>query len=169
MVLRGTILERKKIEQKEQNMSKKEFFYCKDVIRFSLKNATKPISTIRLRMNVHGERLTYYLPSEYKIQPEHWDKETGCAIEDSRRNPDLKGNIRLQLILRNINKEIEKTTNALIKVLEEMKLREIYPTVDAVRTKLREELNQATKEKRMFADFLSFMEYLFPSAKTGRY
>ena len=50
-----------------------------------------------------------------------------------------------------------------------MKLREIYPTVDAVRTKLREELNQATKEKRMFADFLSFMEYLFPSAKTGRY
>ncbi len=28
-----------------------------------------------------------------------------------------------------------------------MKLREIYPTVDAVRTKLREELNQATKEK----------------------
>ena len=159
MVLRGTILERKKIEQKEQNMSKKEFFYCKDVIRFSLKNATKPISTIRLRMNLHGERLTYYLPSEYKIQPEHWDKETGCAIEDSRRNPDLKGNIRLQLILRNINKEIEKTTNALIKVLEEMKLR----------TKLREELNQATKEKRMFADFLSFMEYLFPSAKTGRY
>ena len=155
MVLRGTILERKKIEQKEQNMSKKEFFYCKDVIRFSLKNATKPISTIRLRMNLHGERLTYYLPSEYKIQPEHWDKETGCAIEDSRRNPDLKGNIRLQLILRNINKEIEKTTNALIKVLEEMKLRE--------------ELNQATKEKRMFADFLSFMEYLFPSAKTGRY
>ena len=118
---------------------------------------------------VLSERLTYYLPSEYKIQPEHWDKETGCAIEDSRRNPDLKGNIRLQLILRNINKEIEKTTNALIKVLEEMKLREIYPTVDAVRTKLREELNQATKEKRMFADFLSFMEYLFPSAKTGRY
>ena len=53
MVLRGTILERKKIEQKEQNMSKKEFFYCKDVIRFSLKNATKPISTIRLRMNLH--------------------------------------------------------------------------------------------------------------------
>ena len=23
-------------------MSKKDFFYCKDVIRFSLKNATKP-------------------------------------------------------------------------------------------------------------------------------
>ena len=39
MVLRGTILERKKIEQKEQNMSKKEFFYCIYVIRFSLKNA----------------------------------------------------------------------------------------------------------------------------------
>ena len=49
-------------------MSKKEFFYCKDVIRFSLKNATKPISTIRLRMNLHGERLTFYLPVEYKIQ-----------------------------------------------------------------------------------------------------
>ena len=35
MVLRGTILERKKIEQKEQNMSKKEFFYCNS----SLKNS----------------------------------------------------------------------------------------------------------------------------------
>ena len=58
-------------------MSKKEFFYCKDVIRFSLKNATKPISTIRLRMNLHGERLTFYLPVEYKIQPRHWDKEMG--------------------------------------------------------------------------------------------
>lgn len=52
-------------------MSKKEFFYCKDVIRFSLKNTTKPISTIRLRMNPHGERLTFYLPVEYKIQPKH--------------------------------------------------------------------------------------------------
>lgn len=148
-------------------MSKKEFFYCKDVIRFSLKNATKPISTIRLRMNLHGERLTFYLPVEYKIQPRHWDKEMGCAIEDSKRNPDLKGNIRLQLILRNINKEIEKTTNALIKVLEEMKLHEIYPSVDAVRTKLREELNQATKEKRMFADFISFMEYYISLCKDG--
>lgn len=169
MVLRGTILERKKIEQKEQNMSKKEFFYCKDVIRFSLKNATKPISTIRLRMNLHGERLTYYLPSEYKIQPEHWDKETGCAISVAAVCFLSGQDSVCCLLLRNINKEIEKTTNALIKVLEEMKLREIYPTVDAVRTKLREELNQATKEKRMFADFLSFMEYLFPSAKTGRY
>ena len=146
-------------------MCKKDFFYCKDVIRFSLKNATKPISTIRLRVNLHGERLTFYLPVEYKIQPKHWDKEMGCAIEDSKRNPDLKGNIRLQLILRNINKEIEKTTNALIKVLEEMKLHEIYPTVDAVRTKLREELNQATKGKRMFADFISFMEYYISLCK----
>lgn len=132
-----------------------------------MKNATKPISTIRLRMNLHGERLTFYLPVEYKIQPKHWDKEMGCAIEDSKRNPDLKGNIRLQLILRNINKEIEKTTNALIKVLEEMKLHEIYPSVDAVRTKLREELNQATKEKRMFADFISFMEYYISLCKDG--
>ena len=148
-------------------MCKKDFFYCKDVIRFSLKNATKPISTIRLRVNLHGERLTFYLPVEYKIQPKHWDKEMGCAIEDSKRNPDLKGNIRLQLILRNINKEIEKTTNALIKVLEEMKLHEIYPTVDAVRTKLREELNQATKGKRMFADFISFMEYYISLCKDG--
>lgn len=71
------------------------------------------------------------------------------------------------LILRNINKEIEKTTNALIKVLEEMKLHEIYPTVDAVRTKLREELNQATKEKRMFADFINFMEYYISLCKDG--
>ena len=108
MVLRGTILEEKNDRIKSIDMSKKEFFYCKDVIRFSLKNATKPISTIRLRVNLHGERLTFYLPVEYKIQPKHWDKEMGCAIEDCKRNADLKGDIRLQLILRNINKEIEK-------------------------------------------------------------
>ena len=55
-------------------MSKKEFFYCKDVIRFSLKNATKKISSIRLRMNIHGERMICYLPAEYKICPQHCDK-----------------------------------------------------------------------------------------------
>ena len=48
-----------------------------------------------------------------------------------------------------------------------MKLHEIYPSVDTVRTKLREELNQATKEKRMFADFISFMEYYISLCKDG--
>lgn len=148
-------------------MSKKEFFYCKDVIRFSLKNATKKISSIRLRMNIHGERMTCYLPAEYKICPQHWDKEAGCAIEDSKRNPDLKGNVQLQLILRNINKEIEKTTNALIRVLEELKLRDIYPTVELVRTKLREELDRTIKEKQTFSDFISFMDYYISLCKDG--
>ena len=46
-------------------------------------------------------------------------------------------------------------------------MHEIYPSVDAVRTKLREELNQATKEKRMFADFISFMEYYISLCKDG--
>jgi len=90
------------------------------MIRFSLKNATKELSPIRLRINLNGERMTFYLPQDYKIRPKHWDKEVGGAIEDSKRNPDLKGNPQLQLIMRNINKEIEKTTNALITVLEEL-------------------------------------------------
>ena len=81
----------------------KELFYGKTAIRFSLKNGTKEMSLVRVRVNINGERLTYYLPSDYKICPKHWDSVVGCAIEDAKRNPDLKGNPRLQLILRNIN------------------------------------------------------------------
>lgn len=145
----------------------KELFYGKTAIRFSLKNGTKEMSLVRVRVNINGERLTYYLPSDYKICPKHWDSVVGCAIEDAKRNPDLKGNPRLQLILRNINKEIEKTTNALIKVLETIKLHDIYATVSLVRDELKKELQREIKEKRTFADFDSFMEYYISLCQSG--
>lgn len=148
-------------------MAIKETFYGRDAIRFSLKNATKEISLIRVRININGDRLTYYLPTEYKICPKHWDIVAGYAIEDAKRNPDLKGNPRLQLIMRNINKEIEKTTNALIKVLEEFKLRDIYATIDLVREGLRNALQQEAKVKRTFSDFLSFMDYYISLCRDG--
>ena len=145
----------------------KELFYGKTAIRFSLKNAKKEMSLVRVRVNINGERLTYYLPSDYKIRPKHWDSVVGCAIEDAKRNPDLKGNPRLQMILRNINKEIEKTTNALIKVLETIKLHDIYATVSLVRNELKKELQREIKEKRTFADFDSFMEYYISLCQNG--
>lgn len=141
-------------------MERNGLFYGRNMIRFSLKNATKELSPIRLRINLNGERMTFYLPQDYKICPKHWDKEVGGAIEDSKRNPDLKGNPQLQLIMRNINKEIEKTTNALITVLEELKLHDICLTAELVRKELRKELQYKVKEKQRFADFINYMELL---------
>lgn len=148
-------------------MAIKEDFYGKDAIRFSLKNATKEITLIRARINIKGDRLIYYLPVDYKICPKHFDIALGCAIEDAKRNPDLKGNPPLQLKMRNINKEIEKTRNALIKVLEELKFRDIYPTIDLVREELKKTLQQEAKTKRTFSDFPSFMEYYISLCKDG--
>lgn len=148
-------------------MERNGLFYGRSMIRFSLKNATKELSPIRLRINLNGERMTFYLPQDYKICPKHWDKEVGGAIEDSKRNPDLKGNPQLQLIMRNINKEIEKTTNALITVLEELKLHNICPTAELVRKELRKELQYEVKEKQRFADFINYMEYYISLCKNG--
>ncbi len=146
----------------------KNTVYTKNSMRFSLKNATQEYTLIRVRINVNGNRLTFYLPPDYKISPNHWDKEAGKAIEDSKQNPDLKGNPQLQTILRNINKEIEKTTNALIKVMEDFKLRDIRPTTDLVREKLKKELNRSeSEEKRTFADFSSFIDYYIALCREG--
>ena len=148
-------------------MAIKEIFYGKDAIRFSVKNGTQDMSLIRVRVNINGDRLTYYLPIDYKICPKHWDTASGCAVEDAKRNPDLKGNPLLQLKMRNINKEIEKTRNALMKVLENFKFRDIYATVDLVREELKKELQQETKVKRTFSDFPSFMEYYISLCRDG--
>lgn len=146
----------------------KEKFYGKDVIKVSVKNATQEISLIRLRININGRRLIYYLSPEYKIRPKHFDIIAGLAIEDPKRNPDLKGNPQLKLILRNINTEIEKSINALILVLENFKLRGIQPNVESVRDALRAELNRsAINVKRTFADFPEFMSYYISLCKDG--
>ena len=60
-------------------MAIKEIFYGKDAIRFSVKNGTQDMSLIRVRVNINGDRLTYYLPIDYKICPKHWD--TGKFLE----------------------------------------------------------------------------------------
>ena len=51
-------------------MERKGLFYGRNMIRFSLKNATKELSPIRLRINLNGERMTFYLPQDYKICPQ---------------------------------------------------------------------------------------------------
>ena len=135
-------------------MERNGLFYGRNMIRFSLKNATKELSPIRLRINLNGERMTFYLPQDYKICPNAWGKEVGGAIEDNKRNPDLKGNPQLQLIMRNINKEIEKTTNALITVLEELKLHNICPTAELVRKELRKELQYEVCKSLLFFYFV---------------
>lgn len=76
-------------------------FYSTNKVKFSLKNPALEVSTIRVRTNINGERFSYYLPSKYKLNRSCWDSEAGRAIEDVKKNPQLKGNPQLQLIMRN--------------------------------------------------------------------
>jgi site-specific recombinase XerD len=149
--------------------------YCtKNKLQFSLKNATREFSLIRVRMSIERVRFTYYLPSQIKTQ--YWDKTNGCAIEDPKRNPALKGNPVLQTILRNINKEIEKTTNALIYVIENFKTQNIHPTNEQIKIELDKQLGRIVKrkesemeveKKKPFKDFLSFIDNYIAQCKTG--
>lgn len=61
-------------------------------------------------------------------------------VKFSLNNPQLKGNPQLQLIIRNINKEIEKTQNALIMILELCQAHGVTPTLEQIRTELKKEL-----------------------------
>ena len=64
-------------------------------MRFSLKNATQDYSLIRVRISLNVNRLTIYLPPDYKISPNHWDKEAGKAdITDLISVMETKGGIR---------------------------------------------------------------------------
>lgn len=149
--------------------------YCtKNKLQFSLKNATHEFSLIRVRMSIERVRFTYYLPSQIKTQ--YWDKINGCAIEDPKRNPALKGNPVLQTILRNVNKEIEKTTNALIYVIENFKAQDIHPTNEQIKIELDKQLGRVSKQKqpedepekqkKKFTDFLSFIDDYIAQCKT---
>jgi len=149
--------------------------YCtKNKLQFSLKNATHEFSLIRVRMSIERVRFTYYLPSQIKTQ--YWDKINGCAIEDPKRNPALKGNPTLQTILRNVNKEIEKTTNALIYVIENFKAQDIHPTNEQIKIELDKQLGRVSKrkqpedepekQKKKFTDFLSFIDDYIAQCKS---
>lgn len=147
---------------------KTNYIFTKNNINFSLKNATKEFSLIRMRMTINGVRLSYCLPSEYKIRCEFWDKEFGMAIEDPKRNPALKGNVLLQNTLRNINKEIEKTTNATLRILENYRTRDIKPMADQLKEALLKELKGFDgKEKRTFKDLDSFIDYYITLCREG--
>ena len=147
--------------------------YCtKNKLQFSLKNASQEFSLIRVRMSIERVRFTYYLPS--KIKTQYWDKINGCAIEDPKRNPALKGNPTLQTILRNINKEIEKTTNSLIYVIENFKTQDIHPTNEQIKIELDKQLGRVIKRKQaeekqetQYKDFLSFIDDYIAQCKTG--
>lgn len=151
-------------------MAANDSYYIKKRMSFSLKNANKPESLIRVRSKVGSERFSFYLPAECKILTKHWDSEEGRAIEDVRRNPDLKGNPRLQQILRNINIEIDKTANALIGILEGAKLSGNELTIEEVKIELSKVLRGTKKsqERLPFKDFLSFIDFYATQCKEGR-
>lgn len=149
-------------------MSNKNIF-TQNQIKFSLKNATQEFSLIRLRMTIKGVRFCYCLPTEYKIKSAYWDKEAGKAMEDAKRNKALKGNPQLQVALRNINKEIEKTTHTLIKIVESYKSRDITPTASLVKDELRKALkNKQEDEKPLFTDFITYIDYYMDLCKEGK-
>jgi hypothetical protein len=142
--------------------------FTKNYLKFSLKNATKEFSLIRVRMTMNGVRFSYCLPTTYKIKSAFWDKDAGKAIEDPKKNIALKGDAQLQLALRNINKEVEKTTSALIRIIETYKARDIQPMADQIKEDLRKELKGTTlKEQRTFSDFNSFIEYYITLCREG--
>ena len=149
-------------------MNNKNIF-TQNCVKYSLKNATQEFSLIRLRMTIGGVRFSYCLPVEYKIKSSYWDKEAGKAIEDVKRNNELKGNPMLQVALRNINKEIEKTTNTLIKIIESYKSRDITPTASLIKEELIKALKKKKEEEKpIFPDFISYIDYYMDLCKQGK-
>lgn len=92
---------------------------------FDLHRPKGEYSLIRFRFPVGRKWIPYYLPSEYKVRPAHWDNEAKCAIIDARRNGDIKGNPRLKTHLNNVNTEIVNTRNTLIDILQEYQRKKI--------------------------------------------
>lgn len=126
-------------------------------VHFDLYTPKTTFSLIRLRCTINSQRLEYYLPSEYKIKPPHWDRDARCAMTDSRRNKDLKGDPRLKVHLDNVNTEITKTRNTLVDILQEYQHKEIKPTPTEIRQLLSERMGKRTStQKNVF--FLDFVD-----------
>lgn len=102
-------------------------------IRFSLRDTKEEKTMIRARVAIKGRRMTYFLPSENKVNPAWWDSKAGLAIVDSKRNPDVKGNQMLRNYLDNVNAEIRRTHNTIMEVIENMKARKIVYSADMVK------------------------------------
>lgn len=119
-------------------------------------------------MTINGVRFVYYLPATFKIKPAFWGADARGAIEGTKRNPALKSKHQLQVALHNINKEVDKTSNALLRVLENFRLRDIHPTSDLIKIELRKELNRdEVKNKHVFNNFLTFIEYYISLCREG--
>lgn len=114
-------------------------------------------SLIRLRCMIDSQRLEYYLPAEYKIKPEHWDKITRTVITDGKRNKDLKGDPRLRLHLDNVSTEIVKTRNTLVDIIQEYQRKETKPTMPEIKQLLSERMGKRTTTSRTIF-FLDFVE-----------
>lgn len=150
-------------------------FYIKQRMSFSLKFPNREVSDIRVRFKVDDKRYSYYLPTTCKIQCAHWDSERGCAIEDPKRNPSLKGNPRLQQILRNINVEIDKTASALLNILESCTQQNIKMPPEQIQEELRRVLRhkeikqtEPKQEEKPITDFLAFLDLYIVRCREGK-
>ena len=123
---------------------------------FDLHRPKGEYSLIRFRFPVGRKWIPYYLPSEYKVRPAHWDNEAKCAIIDARRNGDIKGNPRLKTHLNNVNTEIVNTRNTLIDILQEYQRKKINPTPVEVRVQLSERMGKRVviAQNPFFLDFV---------------
>ena len=117
-------------------------------------NANLEFSAIRMRMTINRVQCLLR-PLRSSL---HFGTYAGCAIEyPNHIRP--KGNLQLQVALHNINEEFNKALNALLRVLKNYRLRDMRPTSDFIRLKLRKELNRdEVKTKYIFNDFLTFIE-----------
>lgn len=157
-------LEKKRLKLKKlkpMNLQKQTF--TRRAMQFSLKNPNYPSSLIRMRFNINGTRGSYYLPLTYKIESVYWDSVAGCAIIDPKRNPKLKGNPQLQTTLNNVNREIEKTANELMSVVESLKTRDIIPTYTIVKAELIKRLRGSEKTVEVKNEFKDFVEVSPPT------
>lgn len=142
--------------------------FLRDMVRFSLKNANHPISTIRMRLTINGVRISHALAAEYKIRPQHWDATTGRAMTSLKQNPDLKGDPQLRVLLENINREIEKTATAVVSVIARFQQQGIHPSADQIRNELHKELGwKEIHSHRTFSDFFEFIDFYINSCREG--
>ena len=140
-------------------------------IRFTLKNAAHETSLIRMRFYVNGERMSYSLPSAYKIETRYWDTDQGLAITDPKQAPLLKGNAHLQNFLLNVNREINRTADALLEVFESLRVRNIRPTATLVRVELERSLKGTEPVEEVmpeFKDFFKFLDFYIEECRSGR-
>ena len=138
-------------------------------IRFSLRDTSEGKTMIRARVTVKGRRMTYFLPSEYKVRPAWWDSAAGMAITDSRRNPDVKGNQLLRNHLEAINAEIRRTHIAITEIVENFKARGIVYSADMVKAEVVAKLKPGAVAAavRVPRDLLGYMNWYIGLLEDG--